>query len=122
MRKRVRAALGIDTLVPAILVAIAIIISLEPTIFGVTITDRQVILAFVGFLGIDAMLERTGRLSRIELKLDDLDQRVATRVSASEVLRTRASFERMDVLVGSATQSVLIMESILRVRSPACPN
>lgn len=109
MKKRLRAAFGIDTLVPTVLVTIAIIVSLEPTVFGVTITDRQIILAFVGFLGIDSMLERTGRLSRIELKLNGLDQRVSTRVSVDEVLRTRASFERMDVLVRNATQSVLII-------------
>jgi len=109
MGTRVRGLLRADSVIPAVLVVIAIVTSLEPTIFGVTISDRQIILAFVGFLGVDALLERTGRLFSMERKLDELARRIAGPAHAGEVLRTRASFERMEVLVRDATRSVLII-------------
>jgi hypothetical protein len=106
---RIRNLVGVETVIPVVLVTVAIVVSLEPSIFGVAITDRQIILAFVGFLGVDALLERMGRLFRIEHKLNEVALRVAGPISAGEVLRSRASFERMGVLAGSATRSVLIV-------------
>jgi hypothetical protein len=35
-------------------------------IFGVAIDEREIILGFFGFIGVDALVERTGRLNRIE--------------------------------------------------------
>jgi hypothetical protein len=84
--------------------------TLEPTILGVTITERQIVLAFFGFLGIDTLIERTGRLRRIERRLDRLaEQAAGLSAGAGQVLRARSSFERMDVLVAQARRSVLII-------------
>jgi Domain of unknown function (DUF397) len=82
---------------------------LEPTILGVTITERQILLAFFGFLGIDTLIERTGRLRRIERRLETLAEKASGQQAAGQVLRARSSFERMDVLIAQARRSVLII-------------
>lgn len=62
-----------------------------------------------GMLGIDALVERTGRLRRIEKRLEALAGKTAGPPAAGEVLRARGSFERMDVLAARARRSVLII-------------
>jgi hypothetical protein len=101
--------LGLDAVVPVVLIAAAVLMTLEPTIFGVAITEREIVLGFFGFLGIDALVERTGRLNRIERRLEALASRTTGPVAAGEVLRPRSSFDRMDMLVARARRSVLII-------------
>lgn len=107
--QRWRKALRVDVIVPAALVIVAIVTSLEPKVFGVEISERQIVLGFVAFLGIDALIERTGRLYRIEKALGELSRYVAGPVPVDRVLRTRGSFERMDLLARHARRSVLII-------------
>ncbi|WP_370362102.1 DUF5919 domain-containing protein [Catenulispora sp. MAP12-49] len=83
--------------------------SLEPKVFGVEISERQIVLGFVAFLGVDALIERTGRLYRIEKALGDLSRYVAGPMPVDRVLRTRGAFERMDLLARHARRSVLII-------------
>jgi hypothetical protein len=92
-----------------VLVLAAALFSLEPTIFGVSISERAIILGFFGFLGIDALIERSGRLSRIEQQVKVLAARETGPIRAGEVLRSRNTFERMDVLVAQARNSVFII-------------
>jgi hypothetical protein len=109
MRDRLRGMLGLDAVVPVLLIAATALMILEPTFFGVAISERDIILGFFGFLGIDALVERTGRLSRIERQLETLAARSAGPMAANEILRPRSSFERMDVLVAKARHSLLII-------------
>jgi hypothetical protein len=109
MRDRMHNLLGLDAVVPTVLIAGAVLMTLEPTVFGVAISEREIVLGFFGFLGIDALVERTGRLSRIEQRLETLTSRMAGPLAATEILRPRSSFDRMDVLVAQARRSVLIL-------------
>lgn len=109
MRQRLRGVVGFDAVVPVVLVAAAAVMTLDPTVLGVAISERDVVLGFFGFLGIDALVERTGRLSRIERRVGELAGKLQHSAGAGEVLRQRSSFERMDVLVGRARRSVLII-------------
>jgi hypothetical protein len=109
MKARLRAMLGLDAVVPVVLIAAAAILSLDPTIFGVAISERAIILGFFGFLGIDALIERTGRLSRIEHQVKVLAARESGSAGAGEVLRARNTFERMDLLIAQARSSVFII-------------
>jgi hypothetical protein len=61
-RSRLAALAQLDNLAPAVIIAIAITISLEPKPFGIEISDRQIILALFALLGADAVIERSGRL------------------------------------------------------------
>jgi hypothetical protein len=108
-RSRLAALLQLDNLGPALIVAISIAVSFEPKPFGIEISDRHVILALFALLGADAVIERSGRLNSLDSKLDALSQQLIGPISASRVLRTRASFERMDVLLRSATRSITIV-------------
>lgn len=101
--------IGLDSVMPVILVVAAVLITLEPTIGGVAISDRQIVLAFFGFLGIDALVERTGRLHRIERRVDALAGSAGRPASAGDLLRARSTFDRMDVIVSQARHSVLII-------------
>lgn len=101
--------LGLDAVVPVVLIAAALVLTLEPTVLGVTVSERQIVLAFFGFLGIDTLVERTGRLRRIELHLEALAGKAAGPPAAGLVLRARSSFERMDALVAQARGSVLVV-------------
>jgi hypothetical protein len=107
--RRWRGTLRTVVVVPVVLVVMAILTSLEPKVFGVEISERQIVLGFVAFLGVDALIERTGRLQRIENALSELSPYIAEPMPAERVLRTRAAFERMDLLVGHARRSVLII-------------
>jgi hypothetical protein len=109
MLDRLRELLKLDAVVPVVLIVAALLMTLEPTILGVGITERQILLAFFGFLGIDALIERTGRLRRIERRLETVAEQASGRQAAGQVLRARSSFERMDVLVAQARRSVLII-------------
>lgn len=109
MLDRLRDALKLDSIVPVMLIVAALLMTLEPTILGVTITERQIVLAFFGFLGIDTLIERTGRLRRIEQRLETLAEKASGLQAAGQALRARSSFERMDVLVAQARRSVLII-------------
>jgi hypothetical protein len=108
MLNRLQSVLKLDAVVPLVLIVAALLMTLEPTILGVTISERQILLAFFGFLGIDTLIERTGRLRRIERQLELLTEK-ASGPQAGQVLRARSSFERMDVLVAQARRSVLII-------------
>lgn len=109
MRTRIRGLFQADTIVPCVLVVSAVVMSLDPTVLGVTVSERQIVLGFFGFLGVDALLERLGRLRRIEVRLDEFAQQAVGTVPAGRLLRARSSFERMDVLVGRASRSALII-------------
>lgn len=109
MLDRLRGVLKLDSIVPIVLIVAALLMTLEPTVLGVTVTERQIVLAFFGFLGIDTLIERTGRLRRMEKQLETLAERIAGQQSTGQVLRARSSFERMDTLVGQARRSVLII-------------
>ena len=109
MLDRLRGVLKLDSVVPVVLITAALAMTLDPTILGVTITERQIVLAFFGFLGIDALVERTGRLRRIERQLETLAEKTSGPQSARQLLRVRSSFDRMDVLIAPARRSVLII-------------
>lgn len=109
MLDRLRGVLKLDAIVPVALVVAALLMTLEPTILGVTITERQIVLAFFGFLGIDTLIERTGRLRRIEQRLEALADKASGPQGAGQALRGRSSFDRMEVLVAQARRSVLII-------------
>lgn len=109
MKDWLRELLRLDAVVPVVLVVAAALMTLDPTIFGVAISERDIVLGFFGFLGIDALIERTGRLSRIERRMAELTGKMQHGTRAGEVLRQRSSFERMDVLAGQARNSVLII-------------
>jgi hypothetical protein len=106
---RLAALFQLDNLGPALIVVIAVVISLEPKPFGVEISDQHVILALFALLGADAIIERSGRLRSLNRKLDALSQSLIGPVDAGKVLRTRASFDRMDVLLTQATRSIAII-------------
>src|ERR1035437_11182338 len=96
MRERLRGMLGLDAVVPVVLIAAAVLMTLEPTIFGVAITEREIVLGFFGFLGIDALVERTGRLNRIERRLEALASRTTGPVAAGAGVRARGSGDTQD--------------------------
>jgi hypothetical protein len=108
-RSRLAALVQLDNLGPALVIAISIAISLEPKPFGIEISDRHVILALFALLGADAVVERSGRLRSVDQKLQTLTEKLIGPVNADRVLRTRASFERMDVLLAGATRSITIV-------------
>jgi hypothetical protein len=109
MRARLRAMLGLDAVAPVVLIAAAVILSLDPTVFGMAISERAIILGFFGFLGVDALIERTGRLSRIEEEVKTLAARGSGSAGAGEVLRERNTFQRMDVIIQQARSSAFII-------------
>jgi hypothetical protein len=109
MRERLRTVVELDNVVPLVLIVGAVLISLDPAVFGAELSERSIVLAFFGFLGADALIERTGRLSRVERRVNDLAGELRHTHSAGEVLRQRSAFERMDVLAGRARKSVLII-------------
>jgi hypothetical protein len=52
MRNGLRSTLGLDAVVPVVLITAAVIMALNPTVFGVAISEREIVLGFFGFLGI----------------------------------------------------------------------
>jgi hypothetical protein len=108
-RSRLAALLRLDNLAPGLIIAVSVAFSLEPRPFGVEISDRTIILALFTLFGVDVVVERTGRLKSLNDKINELGEQLIGPVSASKVLQKRSSFERMDVLLDSATRSILIV-------------
>jgi hypothetical protein len=108
-RSRLASLFQLDNLGPAIIIAVSITFSFEPSLFGVGISDRAIILSLFALLGLDAVVERSGRLKSLNDKIDALGQHLIGPIGASKVLRTRSSFERMDVLLSNATRSITII-------------
>ena len=121
MRGRLRALAQFDNLVPVAVVAGAIFVTFEPTVLGVQIADRQIVLLLFALLAVDSVVERSGRLHRMEKGLDELGRQLTGRVPVSRVLRTRASFERVDVLIKDARRTVLIVGINLEAAVIALP-
>ena len=67
------------------------------------------VLALFALLGADAVIERTGRLYSLEKKIDALRRDISGPTPADSVLRTRSSFERMDLILGKAVHSITIV-------------
>jgi hypothetical protein len=99
MVDRLRGMLELDAVVSVVLIAAALLLTLEPTVLGVTISERQIVLAFFGFLGIDTLVEQTGRLRRIERQLEGLARKTVGPPTAGQVLRARSSFDRSGSLI-----------------------
>lgn len=107
MFERLRDVLKLDAVVPVLLIAAALLMTLEPTILGVTITERQIVLAFFGFLGIDTLIERTGRLRRIERQLKTLTENAPGPQNAGQVIRLVAQARRSVLIIGVNLEGAL---------------
>ena len=61
--------LGLDAVVPVVLIAAALLLTLEPNVLGVTISEHQIVLAFFGFLGrlLDGGAECAAELAPLKL-------------------------------------------------------
>jgi hypothetical protein len=90
---------------------------MDPTVFGIAVSKRDIAFGFFGFPGIDALAERTGRLSRIERRAGELAGMMDHANGVGEVLRQRSSFKRMDVLAGRPRHSALIIGEVSAVRA-----
>lgn len=122
MRSRRRAFFELDNAVPALIVIIALIVSFEPRVFGVEISDRQITLALFGLLGVNAIVERSGHLYRMSGKIAQIAEHLDPGVSAGKVLRTRATFERTETLIAGAKRDVLIVGVNLQAATDALPS
>jgi hypothetical protein len=109
MKSRFNALIQPSNTIPLIIAGAAIIFSLDPKPFGVEIAERQIILALFAFLAADAIIERSGRIYSIDRKLDALRNEISGPAAASKILRTRSSFERMDVILRKAVRSITII-------------
>lgn len=109
MKSRLSALIQPSNTLPFIIATIAIIFSLDPKPFGVEIAERQIILALFAILAADAIIERSGRIYSMDRKLDALHTSISEPAASSRILRTRASFERMDVLLRKAVRSITII-------------
>jgi hypothetical protein len=109
MKTKLRALVQLDNIVPALIIIVAFVVSIEPEVFGVVIPERQIILLLFGLLGIDAVTERSGRLHQIGKKIDLVEQYISGRPLVEKVLRTRASFARMDALIADERRNTVII-------------
>ncbi|MEV0619784.1 DUF5919 domain-containing protein [Nonomuraea sp. NPDC050404] len=109
MKAKIRALAQPGNIVPALVIAAAFTVSLDPKILGVEIEDRQVVLLLFALLAIDAVVERSGRLRRIDGHTKRIADHIANDSTASSVLRDRSSFERMGALVSDARRNVMII-------------
>lgn len=99
---------SLRNLVPALVITGAVIGSLGITPFGLKFNDQQVILALLGFLAIDALVERLDILTNIENNVKDIQRSVSSKFKASEFLKKRSDLPRMEQLIESAKDEVWI--------------
>jgi hypothetical protein len=122
MRSRLQGLFQLDNLVPALIIVVAAVVSLEPKILGVELSDRQVVLALFALLGINAIVERSGRLHKMSLDIDHIARHVSDRVSPSRILRFRATFQRTETLIADTKRSLLIIGINLQAATDAMPS
>jgi len=121
MRSRLRGLFQLDNVVPGLIVVVAFLVSLEPKIFGVEFSDRQVMLTLFALLGINAVLERSGYLYGIGRRLDQIARDLDRDVPVGKVLRTRATFQRTETLIAGAKRNVIIVGVNLQAATHALP-
>lgn len=122
MRSRLRGLLQVDNVVPMLIIVVAVLVGLEPRIFGVEFSDRQIILALFALLGINAVIERSGRLRKMDDQIDRIAQVVTGDISAGRILRNRSKFERTETLVSDARRSLVIIGVNLQAAVDAMPS
>ncbi|HEV8558657.1 MAG TPA: DUF5919 domain-containing protein [Actinophytocola sp.] len=121
MGSRLRGLFQLDNIVPGLVVVVAFLVTLEPKMFGVEFSDRQIMLALFGLLGINAVLERSGYLYRMDRKLDQIARDLDREIPAGRVLRTRATFQRTETLIADAKRNVIIIGINLQAATHALP-
>jgi len=121
MRSRLRALFQLDNVVPALIIVIALTVSLEPRILGVEFSDRQIVLALFALLGVNAVIERSGRLYTMGSRIEQIAQHLEGNISADKVLRTRAKFPRTELLIADAKRSLTIVGINLQAATHAMP-
>jgi hypothetical protein len=121
MRSRLRALLQLDNVVPALIIIVALVVSFEPKVLGVEISDRQIILTLFALFGVNAVIERSGHLYRMGGKVDQIVRHLDREISADRILRTRATFQRTETLVADAKRNVTIIGINLQAATDALP-
>ena len=81
MRSRLRGLFQVDNAVPASIVAVALLVSLEPRVFGLEFSDRQIVLALFALLGVNAIMERSGHLHRMGDRIEHIVRAVTGEIS-----------------------------------------
>jgi hypothetical protein len=122
MRSRLRGLFQVDNVVPVLIVIVAVVVSLEPRIFGVEFSDRQIILTLFALLGINAVIERSGHLRKIVDRIEHIAHAVDGDMSAGRALRNRSSFERTETLIADARRSLTIIGINLQAAVDAIPS
>jgi hypothetical protein len=122
MRSRLSALLQLDNVVPALIIVIALVVSFEPKVLGVEVSDRQITLTLFALLGVNAVIERSGQLHWMSNKIDQIVRHLDQEVSASRILRTRATFHRTEILVADAKRNVTIIGINLQAATDALPS
>lgn len=122
MRSRVKAFLQLDNVVPALIIVVALVVSFEPKILGAEFSDRQIMLALFALLGINAVIERSGRLHSMGGNVERILRHLDNGISASRILRTRATFQRTEMLIADARRSLTIIGINLQAATDALPS
>jgi hypothetical protein len=122
MRSRLRGLLQVDNVVPILIIVVAILVGLEPRIFGVEFSDRQIILALFALLGVNAVIERSGRLRKMDDQIDRIVHVVTGDISAGRILQNRSKFDRTETLVTDARRSLVIIGVNLQGAVDAMPS
>jgi len=103
-----RRLFSLRNLVPALVILGAVIGSLGLTPFGLKFNDQQVILALLGFLAIDALIERLDILTSIEKNVKEIQRSVGSKSNASQFFKKRSALPRMEQLIGTAKDEIWI--------------
>lgn len=103
-----RRLLRIRNLLTALIVGVALVVSLEPRIGGVELEDRQIILALFAILALDMLIDRSTTLASIDETVQEVHEHLSGTLSASAVLKARRQLPRMEELIAPAARDLLV--------------
>ena len=95
-------------LAPILIILGAVIGSLGITPFGLQFNNEQIILALLGFLAIDSLVERLDLLSEIEESVKSIHNALSRNVNASAFFKKGSDFPRMEQLIKEARNEIWI--------------
>lgn len=109
----------LKSIFPILIIAVAIITSFKPTIFGMTFTKENLIMALFSFLAIDSIINRYELKTDVIKKLSTIEKKL-TQLKANTLLKKRQDFQRLELIFSSTKKTLLVSGITLEGLVPSC--
>jgi len=99
---------SLRNLAPMLIIAGAIVGSLDLHPFGIQFQTNQIVLALLAFLAIDSIVERLDLLANIEQKITSIQKTVNSKTNTADLIKRRQDFPRLEQIIDEARDEIWV--------------